>query len=124
MQSEFLSIVLLEDVDFKTLIVKMEKIFGIDLPFKNNKGRNIAKKLIENYELSFIDRADGLSELLCDEYHILEIKVNFIDSFDYEKFENSLLKLLDKGDIQWQRGVWTRLVLFEDTRIIYPKKAQ
>jgi hypothetical protein len=120
MNTEYLSIVLLEDLPFEKLIHKLENAFKIEFPYSNYKGRNIGKAVVENYEISIIDRIDNLGDFLCDDHHTLEIKVNFLESFDYSKLERELKEKLKAGNVSWERGVWTTLKLFNENRIIFP----
>lgn len=121
MKFEKLSIVLLEDLTFQNLVLKVEKALNLKLPYENYKGRLIGKNISENFEFRLIDKFDDLGEVFCDESHTLDLHVNFKDSFDYKNVEKELLMKLKEGNISWQRGVWTRLHIFDETRFIYPE---
>ncbi|MEX2951073.1 hypothetical protein AB4K01_07665 [Serratia fonticola] len=114
-----LSIVLLEDIPFEELIPKLEKTFGISLPYKDDKGRDIARATIEGYSLEVVDRVDRLGDFLCDDYHILYIILNSEDDFN-SSFEDSIRKNLKEGNVKWKYATWSKLSESEDWRRIFP----
>lgn len=101
----WLSFVIEDDVPFKELILKLEKIFGINLPYKDDKGRYIAKAKLADYEIQVIDRVDRLDEILCDDNHVIEFIIMNDDLFTVE-FEKKIKKFLDANNIKWNRAVW------------------
>ncbi|MFJ7839567.1 hypothetical protein FC756_09070 [Lysinibacillus mangiferihumi] len=117
---KYLSVVLLEDIPFEDLVHKMEKTFGIQLPYNNKKGRNIAEGSTDVYQILIIDRIDELSEVLCDENHTLEIQINPNVAFDYEKIESDLKMRFKNNKINWQYGIWSKTNADEQYRRIYP----
>lgn len=120
MDKEYLSIVITEDLNFEELIHKLNKAFEIEFQYSNYKGRNVGKAMMENCEISIIDRVDELGDFLSDDHHTLQIKVEFQSIFDYEELEKNIKKKLKLGNISWKRGVWTTLKLFEENRMIFP----
>ncbi|MTD28229.1 hypothetical protein [Erwinia sorbitola] len=114
-----LSIVLLEDIPFDKLIPKLEKAFSIKLPYKDDKGRDIARATMEGYSLEVVDRIDRLGDFLCDDFHILYIILNSEDDFN-SSFEDSISKNLKEGNIKWKYATWSRLSESEDWRRIFP----
>jgi hypothetical protein len=120
MKKKYLSIVLLEDTCFKEVVMKIEKAFGIPLLYKNKKGRYIAEGIMENYKISVVDRIDDLGEFLTDDYHALEIVVDFDDSFDQEGIENNVINKLSNEKIAWKSGIWSKNNKDEEYRKIYP----
>jgi len=119
---EILSIVLLEDLPFTDLMPKIEKALNLKLPYENHKGRLIGKCVIGDYEYSLIDKIDELGEFLCDETHTLDLRVNFKEPFDYKKLEEEFFIKLKEGNISWEKGVWTSLHIFDETRYVYKSK--
>ena len=82
----------------------------------------IRKCVIGDYEYSLIDKLDELGEFLCDEIHTLDIRVNFKESFDYKKLEEEFFIKLKEGNISWEKGVWSSLHIFDETRYVYKSK--
>ncbi len=121
MNIKFLNIVLQEDISFKELILKMEKLFNTSLPYQNMDGRLIAKGRIDEYDVSIIDRHDGLDEKLCDDNHNLRISLILSDSPDYEKIENRIKERLNNR-IKWKEGIWAPVKEDEAYRRVYPQK--
>lgn len=101
----WLSFVLEEDIPFDELILKLEKVFGISLPYKDDKGRYIAKADLTDYEVQVIDRIDRLDEILCDDNHVLEFIITN-DEFFTSEFEGKIKNLLGANKIKWSRAVW------------------
>ncbi|MGQ6550285.1 hypothetical protein KGP17_10150 [Serratia sp. JSRIV001] len=101
----WLIFVLEEDVPFSELILKLEQAFGISLPYKDDKGRDIAKAKLTDYDVRVIDRIDRLDEMLCDDNHVIEFIITNDDFFTYE-FECKIKGFLDKNKIKWSRSVW------------------
>jgi hypothetical protein len=120
MKKKYLSIVLLEDVDFKEVVLKIEKAFGISLICENKKGRYMAEGIVENYKIVVVDRIDDLGESLSDDYHVLEIVVDFDDSFNQEEIENNIVNKLSNEKIIWKSGIWSKIDKNEEYRKIYP----
>lgn len=106
MKTKHLDIVLLEDLPFEDLVKKIEKVFNVSLPYENKKGRYIAEGQKGKYKIELIDRYDDLSELLCDEHHILALSIHFEEEFNYIAIENEIKKLLKNNDIKWKFGGW------------------
>jgi hypothetical protein len=104
-KTKYLDIVLLEDLLFVDLVKKIEKVFNVSLPYKNKKGRYIAEGQKSRYKIKLIDRFDDLSELLCDDHHILTLSIPFEVEFNYIVIENEVVKLLKNYDIKWKFGV-------------------
>ncbi|MEC0090853.1 hypothetical protein [Paenibacillus macquariensis] len=119
---KILRIVLLEDDLFKNLVCKMEKVFGIRLPYENKKGRFISEGDTATYKVILVDRIDDLSDMLCDEHHTLDIHIDMDKSFNYEKYEEDVVKKLENGKIRWKYGIWTKMTDAEEYRKIYPVK--
>lgn len=127
MKRKYLNIVLLEDIDFENVVIKIEKAFGISLPYENNKGRFIAEGITENYKVLVVDRLDDLGEFLTDDYHVLKIIVDFNDFISQEEIENGVIKTendiinkLSSGKIIWKNGIWSKTDKNEEYRKIYP----
>ncbi|MGE7943680.1 hypothetical protein ACQKNB_16505 [Lysinibacillus xylanilyticus] len=106
MKTKYLDIVLLEDLPFVDLVKKIEKVFNVSLPYENKKGRYIAEGQKGRYKIELIDRFDDLSELLCDEHHVLSLSIHFEEEFNYIVIENEIKKLLKNYDIKWKFGIW------------------
>ncbi|WP_268848985.1 hypothetical protein [Flavobacterium aestivum] len=121
MNKNKLSIVLLEDISFEELISKIEKVFNTPLPFKNEKGRFVAKSETENFKITVIDRYDDLSEMLCDDYHTLELTFEYKESLDYMANEN-LIKEILKKTIKWEYGIWSPIEIGDPYRKVFPNK--
>ncbi|ANF96606.1 hypothetical protein AR543_11720 [Paenibacillus bovis] len=102
---QVLGFVLLEDVPFEQLLTRLSEAFQISLPYEDYKGRYIAKAYLSGYHLEVEDRVDRLSELLCDEYHVLNIRIDSNEYFNCA-FEQHIKQILKKGEIRWQRYVW------------------
>lgn len=101
----WLSFVLAEDMPFCDLILKLEKVFGVSLPYKDDKGRYIAKAKLTDYEVQVIDRVDRVAEILCDEHHVLEFIITNDDFFTTE-FEGDIKSFLNANQVKWSRSVW------------------
>ena len=101
----WLIFVLEEDVPFTELILKLEQAFVISLPYKDDKGRDIAKAKLDDYDVRVIDRIDRLDEMLCDDNHIIGFIITNDDFFTYN-FECKMKDFLDKNKINWSRSVW------------------
>jgi hypothetical protein len=121
MDTKYLTIVLLENIRFEELITKIERVFHISLPFKNEKGRLVAKVETKYFTIKVIDRYDDLSELLCDEHHILELTFQHNFPLDYVENENHIKKIL-KNSIKWEYGIWSPVKIGEPYRRIFPNK--
>ncbi|MFK7107398.1 hypothetical protein [Flavobacterium oreochromis] len=121
MKTEFLNIVLLDEIDFEELIVKFKKAFEIDFVSKNEKGRLIAKGMNSLGDFKLIDKFDDLGDFLSDENHTLEIKINIDDTFKIEVFEDEIKKSFEKSNIKWKYGIWTKLTdFFDENRYLNP----
>ncbi|MEJ5054700.1 hypothetical protein [Sphingobacterium sp. MYb382] len=121
MYTKTVDIVLLEDIPFKELLPKIEKVFKTSLPFENKKGRHIAKSCVQYLNVEVIDRYDDLSGLLCDDYHTLVLTFFYEGSLDYlekEKYVKEILKNL----IMWDYGIWSPIEKGEPYRKIFPNK--
>jgi hypothetical protein len=121
MNTKKLALVLQEDISFEELISKIEKVFNVSLPFKNEKGRFVAKSEVENFRIKVIDRYDDLSGFLCDEYHTLELTFNYEEAFDYVTNENQIKRYL-KNNIEWKYGIWSPIEMGEPYRKVFPNK--
>ncbi|WP_046228003.1 hypothetical protein [Paenibacillus dauci] len=103
--NRLLSFVLLEDVPFEHILTRVAAAFQINLSYEDYKGRYIAKAYLPGYHLEVVDRVDRLSEMLCDEYHVLHIRIDSDDYFNCA-FEQQIKQILKNGNIRWQRHVW------------------
>ncbi|MCD9583248.1 hypothetical protein [Tenacibaculum maritimum] len=101
-----LSIILLEDMPFNELLIKMEKLFSTSFSYKNQDGRLIAKGKINEYSISVIDRYDDLDDSLCDETHILDFMIEYKESFSYEFHEEKILRILNQK-LNWEKSIWS-----------------
>ncbi|HHV7381743.1 TPA: hypothetical protein ACUNBZ_001341 [Escherichia fergusonii] len=70
-----LSIVLAEDVSFTEMMTKTGNAFNIEMSYKDDKGRFIARAQFQNYHIELIDKIDMISELLFDDHYTLDISV-------------------------------------------------
>lgn len=122
--TKYLDIVLLEDVPFVDLVKKIEKVFNVSLPYENKKGRYIAEGQKGRYKIELIDRFDDLSELLCDEHHVLSLSIHLEEEFNYIVIENEIKKLLKNYDIKWKFGIWKdpSELIDKNRRKIFPWK--
>ncbi|MBD1229598.1 hypothetical protein [Xenorhabdus griffiniae] len=114
-----LNFVLLEDIPFEELIPKLEKAFNINLPYKDIKGRYIAKAKLQEFDIELVDRIDQLGDFLCDDYHVMYIIVDSDKYFNFE-FENKITSILKDGKIKWRYATWSKLEDSEHWRRIYP----
>ncbi len=114
-----LGILLLEDISFEQLVLKVEKAFGIYFSSYDDKGRYVAKGNLNDYSVEVVDKIDRLSEILCDDNYVINIKINSDRLFNAQ-FENNVKKLLKIGGIKWRDGIWTKIRKEENYRIIYP----
>ncbi len=114
-----LGILLLEDISFELLVLKVEKAFGIYFSSYDDKGRYVAKGNLNDYSVEVVDKIDRLSEILCDDNYLINIKINSDRLFNAQ-FENNIKKLLKIGGIKWRDGIWTKIRKEENYRIIYP----
>lgn len=114
-----LGILLLEDIPFEDLILKVENAFEIYLYCYDDKGRYVTKGNLDNYSIEVIDKIDRLGEFLCDENYVINIKINSSKLFNAQ-FENKIKNILKLGEIKWKDGIWTKISKGEDYRIVYP----
>ena len=121
MEEKKINIVLLEDIPFNELIIKLEKVFNTSLPYKNEKGRLIGRSEIDDFKISVIDRYDDLSEILCDEHHTLEITITYTGLINYEKHESEIKGILN-NIIKWEYGIWSPIKKGDAYRKVYPQK--
>jgi len=121
MKTKFLNIVLLEDLPFEELVPRVEKAFNTPLPYENKKGRYIAAGDMGDYKVSVIDRKDDLGDVLSDDFHVLTISVNFEDTIDLEKIESEIKSKLEKENVKWESGIWSKTTADEVYRKIYPE---
>jgi hypothetical protein len=101
----WLIFVLEEDIAFSELILKLEQVFDISLPCKDDKGRYIAKAELKNCCIEVIDRIDRLGDFLCDENHVLQFVITNDDFFTSE-FEGAKKRILDANKVMWSSTVW------------------
>lgn len=101
----WLIFVLKEDIAFSELILKLEQVFDISLPYKDDKGRYIAKEELKNCCIEVIDRIDRLGDFLCDENHMLQFVV-INDDFFTSEFEGAKKRILDANKVMWSSTVW------------------
>jgi hypothetical protein len=127
MKKKHLNIVLLEDIEFKEVVIKIEKALGTSLPYENKKGRYIAEGIMENYKILVVDRVDDIGDFLSDDYYILKIVVDFDDSISQKEVEDSIIKIenniinrLLNEKIVWKSGIWSKTDKNEEYRRIYP----
>ncbi|MCC9019925.1 hypothetical protein [Flavobacterium lipolyticum] len=121
MKTKKISIVLLENISFEELILKIEKAFNVFLSVKNEKGRFVSKFDTEKFKVKVIDRYDDLDEILCDDYHTLELTFTNKESFDYITNEN-LIKEILKNNIKWEYGIWSPIEIGDPYRKVFPNK--
>ncbi|PHM35988.1 hypothetical protein Xmau_04389 [Xenorhabdus mauleonii] len=114
-----LNIVLLEDIPFEELILKLEKTFDINLPYQDVKGRYIAKAKLQEFDIEVVDRIDQLGDFLSDDYHVIYIIIDSDKYFNFE-FENKVIKILKEGNIEWRYATWSKVEDTEHWRRIYP----
>lgn len=114
-----LGILLLEDIPFDKLLIKLERAFGVSLPCEDDKGRYVAKAELDDYNIKVIDRVDRLGDVLCDDNHVIDVKIKSNDFFNPD-FERKIKKILRDGDVKWKDGIWTKLHRDEDYRVVYP----
>ena len=120
MGEKYLTIVLLEDVPFDELVLKLEKVLDTLLPYKNEKGRLIARGNLERGSIAVIDRYDDLDEILCDDYYSLKITIDCTES-EYEEIENKIKEKF-KNTIKWKYGRWSPVKVGEARRRTYPDR--
>lgn len=101
-----LSITLLENISFKDIVNKMEKVFDISFICEYKHGRLIAFGDTNQYSIELIDKEDTLGEFLCSENYILEIYISNNENFEYEFYESEIKLLLKKENIMWVKGIW------------------
>ncbi len=118
-KSRQLNFVLLEDIPFEELISKLEKAFNIELPYKDIKGRYIAKANQQEFDIEVVDKIDQLGDFLCDDYHVMYITIDSDKYFNFE-FENKIISILKDGQIEWRYATWSKLEDSEHWRRIYP----
>ncbi len=104
MKEKYLSFDLLEDISFVDLILKMEQIFSISLPYNNQDGRLRAKGILSKFPIIVVDRHDDLAEFLCDKHHTLEFQILNTD-FEEKEIENQIIEIL-KNKIEWREAKW------------------
>lgn len=114
-----LGILLLEDIPFDKLLIKLERAFSVSLPCEDDKGRYVAKAELDDYNIEIIDRVDRLGDVLCDDNHVIDVKMKSNDFFNPD-FERKIKKILRDGDVKWKNGVWTKLHRDEDYRVVSP----
>ncbi|HIE4324692.1 TPA: hypothetical protein ACXM6M_003161 [Serratia marcescens] len=86
-----LGILLLEDIPFDKLLIKLERAFGFSLPCEDDKGRYVAKAELDDYNIEVIDRVDRLGDVLCDDNHVIDVKIKSNDFFNPD-FERKIKK--------------------------------
>ncbi|WP_323866373.1 hypothetical protein [Xenorhabdus cabanillasii] len=118
-KTRHLNIVLLEDVPFEELIPKLEKAFGVNLPYQDVKGRYIAKAKLQEFDIEVVDRIDQLGDFLSDDYHVIYIIIDSDKYFNFE-FENKVIRTLKEGKIEWRYATWSKIEDTEHWRRIYP----
>ncbi|MGG6230005.1 hypothetical protein [Tenacibaculum sp. SDUM215027] len=121
MEENCLSFDLLEDIPFKDLISKMEKVFNISLPYKNQDGRLKAKGILNQHSIIVVDRHDDLADFLCDENHSLEFEILLNKDSEYKEIEKSIREIF-KNKIEWKEAKWFPVNPGELPKKIYPDK--
>ncbi|QMJ71322.1 hypothetical protein HVX92_18035 [Escherichia fergusonii] len=95
-----LSIVLAEDVSFTEMMTKTGNAFNIEMSYKDDKGRFIARAQFQNYHIELIDKIDMISELLCDVHYTLDISVE-PEKYPEQEFTQQIIDILQKNTIRW-----------------------
>jgi len=106
MRKRWLSFVLESDCLFEELVSKFSKLFNKHFSIIDDEGRYIAVADIEFYTANIIDRVDRLSDYLCDDNYVFEVIIENDALFNHE-FQDDIKSILSKGNIKWERFVWT-----------------
>ena len=75
----------------------------------------------EKYKVIVIDKYDDLSDLLCDENHVLDIEVYKDIYQEKEILEEEIISILKCNNILWKRGIWVSADATSGYREIFPK---
>jgi len=95
---KILSIVLTDNISFEDITNKIAFAFNIKL---------------QTY--------DDLSDLLCDENHVLDIEVYKDIYQEKEILEEEIISILKYNKISWERGIWISADANNGYREIFPK---
>lgn len=120
-----LSIVLTDNISFEDITNKIAFAFDIKLQTVNDDGRLLSVGETEKYKVIVIDKYDDLSDLLCDENHVLDIEV-YKDIYQEkeileEEIKEEIISILKYNKISWERGIWISADANNGYREIFPK---
>ena len=118
---KILSIVLTDNISFEDITNKIAFAFNIKLQTVNDDGRLLSVGETEKYKVIVIDKYDDLSDLLCDENHVLDIEVYKDIYQEKEILEEEILSILKYNKISWERGIWISADANNGYREIFPK---
>ena len=118
---EILSIVLTDNISFEDITNKISFAFNIKLQTVNDDGRLLSVGETEKYKVIVIDKYDDLSDLLCDENHVLDIEVYKDIYQEKEILEEEIISILKYNKISWERGISISADANNGYREIFPK---
>ena len=122
---KILSIVLTDNISFEDITNKIAFAFNIKLQTVNDDGRLLSVGETEKYKVIVIDKYDDLSDLLCDENHVLDIEM-YKDIYQEkeileEEIKEEIISILKYNKISWERGIWISADANNGYREIFPK---